>query len=383
MSNPLRVGITHGDINGVGYEVALGALADETMLELCTPVFFGHQALAEKCRRLLELENVKFNRITQAADARPGSINIVELPEAVPVLTPGKPDAASGSSAALALEEAARALEEGAVDVLVTAPISKESIHSDAFPFPGHTEFLEARLGRGAKARMVLFDENVRVGLVTTHLPVADISPAITKNAVFEAIESLAISLTADFGFERPRIAVLSLNPHCGDGGLLGNEENAEIIPAIEQASQKGILAFGPFPADGFFGSGNYRRFDGILAMYHDQGLAPFKTLAGQGGVNFTAGLPFVRTSPDHGTANALAWKGEADPTSMRQAIFAAIDIFRHRARWNEASANPLKKHIADKPDRSERMPRADRPERTERAERQSNQQHNDNESKQ
>lgn len=366
MVNPVRVGITHGDINGIGYEVILGALADETMLELYTPVIFGHHSIAVKCRQILELDNMKLHRINNPFEAMPGRINIVELQEETPQLTPGIPNETSGKSAALALEEACKALEEGAIDVLVTAPISKESIHSEQFPFPGHTEFLEQRIGHGEKARMILFDENVRVGLVSTHLPVAKISQAVTKEAVLESIRSVAESLTKDFGFERPRIAVLALNPHCGDGGLLGSEEEEVIIPAITEASENDILAFGPFPADGFFGNGDYRHFDGIVAMYHDQGLAPFKTLAGQAGVNFTAGLPYVRTSPDHGTACAIAWRGEADPTSMRQAIFAATDIWRNRKRWNEASANPLKKYIVEKPDRSERMPRAERNERNE-----------------
>ena len=287
---------------------------------------------------------------------------MVEVAPEVPEHTPGQPTQASGKSAVAALEAAVEALKNGEIDVLVTAPISKEAVQSDEFRFPGHTEFLEARAGEGAKSRMILFDDYVRVALVTTHLPVSKIAQAITKEAVAEAISSLNQSLRRDFGFERPRIAVLSLNPHAGDGGLLGDEEQTQIAPAVKEARETGILAFGPFAADGFFGLGDYRHFDGVVAMYHDQGLAPFKALAGEHGVNFTANLPIIRTSPDHGTAFSIAWKGEADPTSMREAIYKAIDIFRRRADFTEASSNPLRKHVAEKPDKGERQDRGERP---------------------
>lgn len=348
MSQPIRVGITHGDINGVGYEVILGSLADETMLELCTPVIFGYHAIAEKCRRQLGLEEMKLYRAPHAGAAHNHRITVVDVGQRVPEVVAGQPTAESGASAVAALNLAVKALKNGDIDVLVTAPISKEAVQSDTFHFPGHTEFLEDALGDGAKARMILFDDFVRVALVTTHLPLGDVAGAITKESVLEAIESLANSLKRDFGFERPRIAVLSLNPHCGDGGLLGNEEATSITPAIDEALNKGILAFGPFASDGFFGMGDYKYFDGIVAMYHDQGLAPFKALAGQKGVNFTAGLPIVRTSPDHGTAFGIAWRGEADPTSMREAIYKGIDIFRRRAIFDEVGANPLR-HIPQK----------------------------------
>lgn len=358
MAETIRVGITHGDINGVGYEVTLGALANETMLELCTPVIFGHYQIAEKCRKMLQLDEMQLYRVGSAAEAQPGRINIVEVDPKLPELNPGEPTEASGQSAVKALDMAVEALQNEDIDVLVTAPISKEAVQSESFHFPGHTEYLEAVAGEGYKARMILFDDNIRVALVTTHLSVASIAESITTENVAEAISSLHHTLRQDFGIERPRIAVLSLNPHSGDGGLLGNEEKEIIRPAIDECRVKGIMTFGPYAVDGFFGAGDYKKFDGIVAMYHDQGLAPFKALAGERGVNFTAGLPFVRTSPDHGTAYGIAWKGVADPTSMREAIYKAIDIRRRRNNYLEASANPLRKHLPEKPDKGERQER-------------------------
>lgn len=364
MSDPIKIGITHGDINGVGYEVTLGALADETMLELCTPVIFGFHFIAEKCRRQLQLEDMRLYKARDAKSALPGRISVVEVSDTMPEHTPGVPSPESGKAAVAALDMAVEALRRGEIDVLVTAPISKEAVQSEDFHFTGHTEYLESVAGEGFKARMILFDDNIRVALVSTHLPVAKLVDSVTRESVDAAIMSLCDSLKRDFGFERPRIAVLSLNPHAGDGGLLGNEEKDIIAPAIAEAREKGILAFGPYAADGFFGSGDYSHFDGIVAMYHDQGLAPFKALAGEHGVNFTAGLPFVRTSPDHGTAFGIAWKGEADPTSMREAIYKAIDIYRRRLRYDEMTANPLRKSVSEKPDREERNSRAPRQEK-------------------
>lgn len=356
MSQPLKVGITHGDINGIGYEVILGALAEEGMTEICTPVIFGYHALAEKARKLLGLDEVRLFKAHSAAAAQPGHISVVEVSQNLPEHTPGEPTKASGAAAVAALEAAMMALEEGDIDILVTAPISKEAVQSDEFKFPGHTEYLEAKAGEGYKSRMILFDDYIRVALVSTHLPVTKIAESVTKESVTDAIESLRVSLKQDFGFERPRIAVLSLNPHAGDGGLLGSEEKEVISPVITEMREKGVLAFGPYAVDGFFGAGDYRKFDGIVAMYHDQGLAPFKALAGERGVNFTAGLPFVRTSPDHGTAFSIAWKGEADPTSMREAIYKGMDIFRRRANFLVASRNPLRKIVSDRPDKGEKQ---------------------------
>lgn len=355
MQDKIRVGITHGDINGVGYEVTLGALADETITELCTPVIFGYHALAEKARRLLGLDDQHLTKVMSAAEAQNGRISVVEISKEVPAQTPGAGNPESGKAAVLALECAIDALRQGDIDLLVTAPISKEAVQSEQFHFPGHTEYLEAKAGEGFKSRMILFDDSVRVALVTTHLPLSKVAEAITEKSVLDTIVSFNNSLRRDFGFPRPRIAVLSLNPHAGDGGVLGNEEAEQISPAIRIARENGIMAFGPFAADGFFGMGEYRKYDGIVAMYHDQGLAPFKTLAGERGVNFTAGLPWVRTSPDHGTAFNIAWKGEADPTSMREAIYKALDIFRRRARYDESAANPLRTASLEKGERGDR----------------------------
>lgn len=355
MAKNIRVGITHGDFNGVGYEIIVKALADEKIPELFTPVVFASQKLFEKARKEYAQEFPPVEYIKDASQAREGKINVVDLHLGDLPLSPGEPTKESGEAAVAALEAAVEAVMSGAVDVIVTAPINKAAVQSENFNFPGHTEYLEAKSnpeqreeGENTppehKAQMILFDDFMKVALVTTHLPVSEIPASITMERVLDSIERLDSVLRSDFGCERPRIAVLSLNPHCGDNGLLGSEEQERIIPAIEAADKKGILVFGPYAADGFFATGSYRKFDGVLAMYHDQGLAPFKSLAGEHGVNFTAGLPFIRTSPDHGTAYDIAWKGEADPTSMREAIYKAIDLRRNRERYRRASFNPLRK---------------------------------------
>lgn len=350
MAKNIRVGITHGDFNGIGYEVILKALAEEGITDLFTPVVFADWRLIDHARKSLNIEIQGLQRVSNASEARDGAINIVDLRLADTTLEPGKPTKASGQGAIIALEKAVEAVEAGDIDVIVTAPINKAAVQSDSFHFPGHTEYLEAKAGNDFHAQMILFDDRMRVALVTTHLPVSKISEAITKEKVVDAITRLNATLRQDFGCDGPKIAVLSLNPHCGDDGLLGSEEQDVIIPAIEEANQRKCLAFGPYAADGFFGSGAYADFDGIVAMYHDQGLAPFKALSGDDGVNFTAGLPFVRTSPDHGTAYDIAWQGVADPASMRTAIYKAIDIVRTRRNHQHASRNPLRKARADKP---------------------------------
>lgn len=350
MSRLIVVGITHGDYNGIGYEVILKALAVEKITELFTPVVFGSAKLFEKARKDLNIELPFYEVIKRSSDIRPGKINVLDLEIGETPLNPGQPTEESGRASVKALEKAVEALKAGDIHTLVTAPICKNNVQSDHFSFPGHTEFLESRLGEeGDKAQMILFADKLRVALVTTHLPISEVSSRITKEAVIDSVERFDKTLRSDFGCERPKIAVLSLNPHNGDGGLLGDEEQSAIIPAIEELVSKSILAFGPYPADGFFATSSWRHFDGILAMYHDQGLAPFKALAEDRGVNFTAGLPFVRTSPDHGTAFDKAWKGEADATSMREAIYASIDIMRSRERYRRASANPLRKARVEK----------------------------------
>lgn len=343
MHNAIRVGITHGDFNGVGYEVIAKALADEEITEICTPVIFGSSELLNQTRKNLQLETFRFTPVHSAADAQKGKINIVDVCPKGLEMTPGYPSAEAGEAAVAALEAACDALEAGQIDFLVTAPINKKTTYGERFPFPGHTEYLEHRLGKdNSKATMILFDDYIRVALVTTHKALKDVPACITKAAVKAKINNLDAALRQDFRMDKPRIAVLSLNPHNGDNGLLGDEEINEIIPAIEESVKEGILAFGPFAADGFFGTSDFLKYDGIVAMYHDQGLAPFKALAKEYGVNYTAGLPFVRTSPDHGTAYSIAGKNEADPTSMRQAIYQGIDLTRNRRCHAEATANPL-----------------------------------------
>ncbi|MDE7382199.1 MAG: 4-hydroxythreonine-4-phosphate dehydrogenase PdxA [Muribaculaceae bacterium] len=342
MHDKIKVGITHGDYNGVGYEVILKALAGEEILGLMTPVLFGSSDVAASTIKTLGIEGVHFSPVKTAADARDGRINIVDVCSKTPEVNPGTPSPEAGKAAFEALNAAVRSLREGEIDVLVTAPIDKNSIQSDEFKYQGHTEFLEQHVGGGEKSLMILFNDNLRVALVTIHLPISKVAENITRQRVYDSIKAFDASLRRDFGIERPLIAVLGLNPHCGDRGMIGTEEYTAILPAIDDSVEEGFLAFGPFAADGFFATGKYRNYDGVLAMYHDQGLAPFKSIAENKGVNFTAGLPIVRTSPDHGTGYDIAGKGEADPESMRNAIYNAIDIYRNRERYDDMTSNPL-----------------------------------------
>ena len=344
----IRVAITQGDTNGVGYEVILKALAAPEILELCTPIIYGSPKIAAYHRKVLNLE-INFNIINTAEEARGGRVNLLSCFDDETKIELGQPSAEAGQAALKALDRAMTDYRAGLYDVLVTAPINKATIQSPGFQVHGHTEYIEASVGEGQKALMILMNESLRVALVTTHLAVKDIAKAITKEAIIEKATIFHTSLKRDFRISSPRIAVLSLNPHAGDNGLLGSEENDIIIPAIEQLADKGIQAFGPFAADGFFGSGTYDYFDGVLAMYHDQGLAPFKTIALENGVNYTAGLPIVRTSPDHGTAYDIAGQGRADENSFRQAIYTAIDVFRNRKFYDEPLKNPLPKLFHEK----------------------------------
>lgn len=344
------IGITHGDINGVGYEVILKTLAEPHITEICTPVLYGSSKVAAFYRKLLQLAPQTMNTIQSPGEAKPGTVNIIEVLESEVPVTPGSDTPEGGKAAYASLERAVSDLRAEELDALVTAPINKSNIQSELFHFPGHTEYLESSLGDGKdKALMILYNDVVKVALVTTHLPLAKIADAITGEAIKEKLAIFSDSLRRDFGIVRPRIAVLSLNPHAGDGGLLGSEEKEVIQPAIEEARKEGLECYGPYAADGFFGHGLFRKFDGVLAMYHDQGLAPFKTLAGGSGVNFTAGLCAVRTSPDHGTGFDIAGKGEADETSFRQALYEAVDIAACRARHESMTASPLKKMYHEK----------------------------------
>jgi len=333
----IKVGITHGDINGIGYEVLLKALGDTRITELCTPVIYGSAKIANYYRKGMELPEFKLFQIDSPDSAATDEINIINVVGEDCKLEPGQPTPNGGKAALAALERAVSDLRDGLIDVLVTAPINKKTIHSDDFNFPGHTEYLQDRLGEGHQAMMIMCAEGLRVALVTIHEPISNVAGSITSKGITDKLVAFNRSLVEDFGIHGPRIAVLSLNPHAGDGGIIGSEETEIIAPAIEEAMKRKVLAFGPYAPDGFFGSGNYTKFDGVLAMYHDQGLTPFKVLAGERGVNFTAGPPYVRTSPDHGTAYDIVGQGKADEQSMREAIYSAIDIYRKYAKEIDA----------------------------------------------
>uniref|UniRef100_UPI003FF13513 4-hydroxythreonine-4-phosphate dehydrogenase PdxA n=1 Tax=Alistipes shahii TaxID=328814 RepID=UPI003FF13513 len=344
--NKFKIGITQGDTNGIGWEIILKALADPRMTELFTPVVYGSPKAAAYYRNTVaEIEAFSFNPVASAAEARRGKTNLVACGETADI-APGKPTPEAGRAAVEALCAAMRDLKAGHLDALVTAPFDKETVQADDFRYTGHTEYLAAELE--GEAMMILCSDVLRVGLVTKHIPVSEIARNITKERIVRDLDTLRRALIEDFGIVEPRIAVMALNPHAGDGGLLGREEQEIIRPAIVEAFSKGVLAFGPFAADGLFAGGGYAKYDGILAMYHDQGLAPFKSLSPDG-VNFTAGLSAVRTSPDHGTAFDIAGKDKADPQSMRNAIYAAIDIAEHRRAWAEWTRNPLQRAERDR----------------------------------
>ena len=350
----LRVAITHGDTNGIGYEVIFKVFSDPTMLELCTPIIYGSPKAAAYHRNALGIQ-ANFSIINSAEDAGEGRLNLLPTFDEEVKIEIGKPSKEAGTASLKALERAMADYKKGLFDVLVTAPINKANIQSEDFKFKGHTEYIENRVGDGKKALMILQNEMMRVALVTTHLPISEVAKAITKEDIIEKAKIFNESLKRDFRVANPRIAVLALNPHAGDNGVLGKEEGEIIEPAIKVLSAAGIYAFGPYAADGFFGHGQYEAFDGVLAMYHDQGLAPFKCLDTGNGVNFTAGLPIIRTSPDHGTAYEIAGKGVADENSMRHAIYLAMDIFRNRKDYDKPLENPLQKLYHEKRDDSEK----------------------------
>ncbi|MDO5571057.1 MAG: 4-hydroxythreonine-4-phosphate dehydrogenase PdxA, partial [Bacteroidales bacterium] len=333
-SAKIKVAITQGDINGIGYEVILKTLSDPRIVELCTPIVYGSSKVAAYHRKALEMPPLTFNVISSAQEAVDGALNIVNCIDDDVKVELSKSTQQAGETSYQALEKALEEYEKGLFDVLVTAPINKHNIQSESFSFPGHTEYLENRVGKGKKSLMILMNDTLRVALATTHVPLKDVASLITKDSLSLKLRILNNVLKQDFDIQAPRIAVLSLNPHAGEDGLLGSEEKDEIIPAMKDAQENGILCFGPYAADGFFGSENYKAFDAILAMYHDQGLAPFKTIAMEDGVNYTAGLPLVRTSPAHGTAYEIAGKNLASEESFRHAIYSALDIFRARNQY-------------------------------------------------
>ncbi|HNT93994.1 MAG: 4-hydroxythreonine-4-phosphate dehydrogenase PdxA [Bacteroidales bacterium] len=334
-------GITQGDINGIGYEIIMKALSDTAVTDLCVPVVYGSPKVAAYHRKVLNINNFNFYNIRSAAEANPKKVNLVNcLGDDVRVEL-GKSTPEGGQASLAALESAVADLADGKIDVLVTAPIDKHNIQSDSFRFTGHTDYLKSKIG-SHEVLMLMISESMKIGFATEHLPLREVAGAITMNSLLGKIRLLNRSLLQDFAIRGPKIGVLSLNPHAGDGGLLGNEEKDIIIPAITRANEEGILAFGPYSSDGFFGSGAFSRFDAILAMYHDQGMGAFKALAFDTGVNFTAGLPVIRTSPVHGTAFDITGKNEASGNSMRQAIYSAVDIYRNREMYEEITRNPL-----------------------------------------
>lgn len=345
----LKVGITCGDLNGIGLEVVLKAFEDNRMHQDITPVLYcGVQAVSFH-RRLLKLDAVQFHGVKSVNDIVPRKFNVVDLWEDEVAIEPGKPSGQQSKYAIMSLEAAARDLGQGKIDMLVTAPIDKHSMQQAGFEFPGHTEYLAHLAGSDSPVLMILVGEGLRVALVTGHLPINQVAEAVTVDGIVAKARLFHKSLQTDFGINAPRIAVLGLNPHAGDGGAIGNEDKERIVPAVRRLQEEGINAQGPFPADGFFGNGSYRHFDGVLAMYHDQGLAPFKALSFGHGVNYTAGLPIVRTSPDHGTGLGIAGKGEADEGSFRHAVWLGLDIIQHRERWKRMSANPLQPQKREK----------------------------------
>ena len=353
--NKIRVGITQGDINGVGYEVIFKTFSDPAMLELCTPIIYGSPKVAAYHRKAMELQ-ANFSIVNSASEASHGKLSVVNCANDEVKVEFAKPAEESGRAALDALERALTEYRAGLIDVLVTAPINKATIQSETFHFPGHTEYIEERAGKGNKALMILMKDDFRVALVTGHIPVKDIASTLTQELIEEKLSIFNRSLKVDFNIDCPRIAVLALNPHAGDNGLLGTEEKEIIIPAMEAASAKGIRCFGPYAADGFMGSDQLTAFDGVLAMYHDQGLAPFKALAMEEGVDVTAGLGMIGASPDHGTAYDIAGKGIASEASFRQAVYVAIDVFRNRQIDREIHANPLRKQYYDKRDDSDKL---------------------------
>ena len=354
---PIIAGISHGDINGIGYEVIIKTLMESMINDLCIPVVYGSPKVAAYHRKALNINNFSFNNIRSADEANPKKANMINCLDDNIRVELGKSTPQGGEAALLSLERAVEDLKNGKIDVLITAPIDKKNVQSEKFNFSGHTDYLKSKSG-AEEVLMFMISENMKIGIATGHIPLSKVPEMITVESLLRKIRIMNSSLIRDFGIRKPQIAILGLNPHAGDNKLLGSEEVEIIIPAIQQAEKEGIMTFGPFPADGFFGAGSFVKFDGILSMYHDQGLTPFKALSFDSGVNFTAGLPFVRTSPVHGTAFPIAGKGEASENSFRQAVYLACTIFKNRQMHAEISQNPLKsQNIEMHTDRVDELP--------------------------
>ena len=338
----IRVAITHGDINGVGYEVILKTFGDSRMFDFCTPVVYGSTKVASYHKKLLASmpQEMTFTSVRDAAEAQDGKFNFINLTQEELTIDLGQSTEVAGKLSRESLNRACNDLKAGKVDVLVTAPINKRNIQASDFDFPGHTEYLSHQFGSSSLMFMIC-DRN-RIGIVTNHLALKDVPGALTHNLLFDKMMLMNESLKRDFGITRPKIAVLALDPHAGDGGVIGDFDKRVIRPVIDEVQGKGVLAYGPFPSDGFFGNSEFNNFDGVLALYHDQGLIPFKLMSFTEGVNYTAGLPYVRTSPAHGTAYDIAGKDKASEQSFRSAVYLACTILRNRQEYDELNADPL-----------------------------------------
>lgn len=338
----IRLGISQGDINGVGYEVILKTFSDSRMFEHCTPILYGSTKVASYHKKLLALhQDIAFNGIHTAEEAAERKFNVLNLTSDEIKLDVGKLTDVAGQQSRLSLNCACEDLKRGAIDVLVTSPISKKNIQSPEFDFPGHTEYLSHQFG--CSSLMIMVCDRIRIGIVTNHLAIKDVPGALTHNLLYDKIMLMNESLKRDFGVPMPKIAVLALDPHAGDNGVIGDIDMTVVKPVIDEVQGKGVLCYGPYPSDGFFGSSEFNKFDGVLALYHDQGLIPFKLMSFTDGVNFTAGLPYVRTSPAHGTAFEIAGKDKASEQSFRHAVHLACDILHNRKEYDELTADPLR----------------------------------------
>lgn len=336
----IRVGISVGDINGIGCEVVLKTFEDSRMLDFCTPVIFASNKTITQQKKDLGI-SINFHGVQDVSKCLDNKINVVNVWRENPRMQYGQSTKEAGAMAIRSLKAAVRSLKSGGIDVLVTAPINKANIQSENFSFPGHTDFLAKELG--GESLMFMVSNNLKIGLLTDHVAVSEVSEHIDQDLIVKKVSIIEHSLKSDFGIQRPKIALLGINPHSGDNGVIGKEDDEVLKPAIRELKDQGHLVFGPYAADSFFGSGTHAQFDAVLAAYHDQGLIPFKTLSFGRGVNFTAGLSHVRTSPDHGTAFEIAGQGKADHNSFKEAVFSAIEIFRNRSMYRELTSNPLK----------------------------------------
>ncbi|GLB48031.1 4-hydroxythreonine-4-phosphate dehydrogenase PdxA [Neptunitalea lumnitzerae] len=339
--NKIRVGISIGDLNGIGIEVILKTFEDPRMMEFCTPVVFGATKTFSFQKKVFKL-STNFVGISDASEIVHGKMNVVNVIKDIPNVEFGKETKAAGDVALQSLKAAVAALKADEIDVLVTAPINKYNIQNEEFNFPGHTDYLATELE--GDSLMFMISDTLRIGLLTDHVAVKDVAGAITPEVIERKIATVEKCLIEDFSIQKPKIAMLGINPHSGDNGVIGNEDDTVMKPTVKKLFEEGKMVFGPYAADSFFGSDSYKQFDAVIAAYHDQGLIPFKTLSFGKGVNYTAGLSKVRTSPDHGTAYGIAGKGEADQSSFIEAVFAAIKIFNNREDYKLLSANPLVK---------------------------------------